>query len=319
MFSKISEKHKAKALKGYRYTMHYTYLHQMIASAFEYTGLPDSVPPEMLEAYLLSNGTVGIGYIGDTLYCGAGSYVGDYNGYIPDNYIFAVPAKGNVQGKAVSPCCREGGNVVVGWNDLNAMPCMDIVDTAQALTESRTSEDLNVIFSRFLRIPVAEDSKQREAIESAINALIDGKINAVTSPYTRDVLGEIVHDMQFLDLVDVKETDKLQYLTQFYDNILKRFMRRHGMPFTSSQKVAQQSTDEVHGADNFSMIYPMIQLKYRKRMIEDINKTFGLSATVDFSEMYENSLEKIESYENIEGEGSENEEEDREDSTGATE
>lgn len=79
------------------------------------------------------------------------------------------------------------------------------------------------------------------------------------------------------------------------------------MPFTSSQKVAQQSTDEVHGADNFSMIYPLIQLKYRKRMIEDINKTFGLSASVKFSEMYENSLEKIETYDDTaapEGEGS---------------
>lgn len=304
---KLREKHRAKAVKGFRYDMHYTYLYQMVAGAFEYEGLPETVPPEFLEACLITNGTVGIGRIGGELYCGAGGYSGDYNGYIPENYIFAVPGRGDVQGKAISPCTTGGGDVVVGWNDMTALPCNDIVDTAQALTEARTSEDINVIFSRFLRIPVAEDSKQKAAIESAICALIDGKITAIASPYTKDVFGEVTTPLQFLDLVDVKETDKLQYLTQYYDNILKRYMRRHGMPFTSSQKVAQQSTDEVHGADNFSMIYPLIQLKYRKRMIEDINKTFGLSASVKFSEMYENSLEKIETYDDTaapEGEGS---------------
>lgn len=288
-------------IKGYRLTMYYLQLWEILMSTFEYEGLPDSLPADWIEAILISNGTVGIGKIGDTLYCCAGGYTGNYNGYIPEKYVGAVPAIGTMEGKAESEGTYNlegipGKSIVVGWNNSALAPDFELFDTAQALTECRTSEDINVIFSRLLRIPKAKDSKEKAAIESAIKALIEGRIEAVASA-TVDLYDEtITNDDKFVDLVDVKDIDKLQYLNQYHDNVLKRFMRNHGISLQITNKLAQQTNAEMHGADDYSMIYPLQQLKHRKKMVEDLNRVFGLSASVDFSEMFKNSYDKTVNY-----------------------
>lgn len=300
-------KNKSKSIKGYRLTMYYLQLWEILMSVFEYKGLPDSVPGEWIEAILLSNGTVGIGEIGDTLYCCAGGYTGNYNGYIPKKYVGAVPAIGNMEGNAESAGeytveGEPGKTIVVGWNNSALAPDFELFDTATALTECRTSEDINVIFSRLLRIPKAFDSKEKTAIESAINALIDGKIEAVASKNKADPfnLSDTTTDDKFVDLVDVKDVDKLQFLNQYHDNVLKRFMRNHGISMQITNKLAQQTNAEMHGADDYSQIYPLQQLKHRKRMIDDLNRVFGnkygFTASVEFSEIFKNSYDKTINY-----------------------
>lgn len=306
VFDYCFTRNKAKMIKGYRLTMYYLQLWEILMSTFEYKGLPDSLPPEWIEGILISNGTVGIGEIRDTLYCCAGGYTGDYNGYIPKKYVGAVPAIGTMEGAAESSGSYEmkgvpGESIVVGWNNSALSPDFELFDTAQALTEGRTSEDINVIFSRLLRIPKAADSKEKAAIESAINALIEGKIEAVANKTKPDPFTDNANsDDKFVDLIDVKEIDKLQYLNQYHDNVLKRFMRNHGISLQITNKLAQQTNAEMHGADDYSMIYPLMQLRYRKKMIEDLNRIYGskygFSATVDFSEIFKNSYDKTVNY-----------------------
>lgn len=300
-------KEKCKVLKEYRLLMYYIELWQVLMSQFEYEGLPDSLPAEWIEGILISNGTVGIGERDGKLYCAAGGYVGQINGYLPEKYVAQIPAIGQIEGEAESPASYDisgipGQTIVVGWNNASHTPDFDLIDTAAALTEGRTSEDVNVIFSRLLRIPVARNSKEKAMIESAINAILEGRIEAVSGEIK--TLSEIVSDtsdpIQCLDLVDVKDVDKLQYLNQYMDNMLKRFMRRHGCSMNITNKLAQQTNAEMHGADDYSMIYPMQQLHYREKMIEDLNRIYGekygFTASVRFSEIMKNNYDKVINY-----------------------
>ena len=65
-------------------------------------------------------------------------------------------------------------------------------------------------------------------------------------------------------------------------------------------KLAQQTNAEMHGADDISMIYPLEQLKYRKRFIDDLNKYYGekysFNASVEFGELLKNNYDRVINY-----------------------
>lgn len=299
--------HKSKYTKQYRTAMYWQYLWNVISDSFIWTGLPDSLPQEWIEGILRTNGIVGIGELNGTLYATAGGYYGNVNGYIPTRYKGAVLGIGTIDGAAVSPAIYDLDNVgenpvVVGWNNALMTPDLDIYDTALALTEGRTSEDINVIFSRLLRIPIARNSKEKAIIEGAIKAICDGKIEAVSSDIKslEQAVNEGQTERQFLDLVDTKEVDKLQYLNQYMDNILKRFMQRHGHAMQITSKLAQQTNAEMHGADDVSMIIPLQELKYRRILADMLNKYYGqkhgFACSVDFGTLIKNNYDRVVNY-----------------------
>lgn len=298
--------HKAKYNKEYRTMIYWLYLWNCALNAFEYKGLPDSLPAEYIEGILLTNGICGVGEFEGKLYATAGGYYGNINGYIPTKYKGAIQGIGSIDDDAISPDIYDipdtDSPIIVGWNNGMQAPDIDIYDTALALAEGRTSEDINIIFSRLLRIPIARNSKEKAIIDSAIKSIINGNIEAVSSEIKslETAVNEGNTERQFLDLVDTKDVDKLQYLNQYMDNVLKRYMQRHGHAMQITAKLAQQTNAEMHGADDISMIYPLEQLKYRKRFIDDLNKYYGekysFNASVEFGELLKNNYDKVINY-----------------------
>lgn len=298
-------KHKEKFLKQNRMLYNWTYFWNFMNSQFVYEGLPDTLPQEFIEGYLMTEGMCGVGVLDGKLYAASGGYAGELNGYLPQNWEGAVQGKGTIRGYAVGPGAQEIDDdrtkIVVGWNNSMRSPDMDIFDLANTLTEIQTSEDINVIFSRLLRIPIARTAKEKAQIESAIKAIVEGKIEAISSAI--DSLETVINGerpMQFLDLVDANDVDKLQYLNQYNENKLKRFFHRHGFSYNVTNKLAQQTNAEMHGGDDVCLIYPLQQLDYRKKFVEDLNNTFGdefsFEASVTFNKLWKNSYDKCVNY-----------------------
>lgn len=266
---------------------------QLALSTFVYSGLPKTIPAEFLEGYLICNGTVGIGKIAGELYCAPGGFCGDYNGYLPDSYLAEVLNKGTLSGK-------WGKDLVVGYNNATRTPDFDIIQTGDILKTIDRSELIVTIFTRLLRIPKAASDAEAAAIDAAINSLLDGDLHAIASDNTlQDILQDIGSgrtDSRFLDLVDPQQVDQLQYLNQYHDNVIKRYMQRRGHSMTITSKLAQQTNAEMHGADSYSMIYPLQQLHYRQLMCDEINRLFGTSITVEFSELVKNNYDIVINY-----------------------
>lgn len=281
---------KDKYQKRYNNMAHWFNLFNVLQAMFEWDGLPDTIMQEQLESILISNGNVGIGELQGDLYCGAGSYCGDVRGFLPDEYVFAVTGLGDVRGKWNS-------EISVGWNNATFTPDFLLMQYSGILTELDVSEKLNVIFSRLLRIPKVHDQKEKNAIESAIQSILDGKVTAVTSDNIHDIR-ELVGrgysaDDNFLDLTSVRDVDHLQYLTQYRENVLKRFFQMYGITCQTSGKVAQQNNDEIHANDDVSMTLFLQRYKYRKKLAEDMNKKFGLNVSVKISDAWQDSYDEI--------------------------
>lgn len=278
---------KSKAKKELDDNVNLAVLTNILVSMFEYKNLPDTLEDWQIETQLISTGSCGVCEMNGGLYTGVGAYCGNVVNFVPDSYLITNVGVGEKQGKV-------GVDFAVGWNNSLAMPDLRLMQIASVLTEIDVSERCNVIFSRFLRIPLVRDSKEKVAIENAVNSIIKGKFETVMSDNVLEKMIKTGSDEnKFLDLVDVKEVDKLQYLNQYRDNVMKRFFMEYGQGMQTTSKLAQQTTDEIHGTDAISMILVLDRLKRRKKFVEDINKLFGTNVTVDFSECWKDQREEM--------------------------
>lgn len=286
MFNEFYEKMKPKAQKDFIAKTHFFNMLNVLTSMFEYNNLPETIRPEILESLLISEGTVGVGKIDGKLWCGPGGYCGEIIAMIPSEYQITVVGKGHIQGKV-------GEDMAVCWNNNTATPDISVIQFASILGEIDVSEKINVLFSRLLRIPKAKDEKDKLAIEAAIKAIMNGNVEAVVSGNIRDELFEVESETGFLDLVDVKDVDKLQYLAAYRDEIIKRFFQLYGQDLHTNSKRAQQSVEEISGTDAVCMIIPVQKLQQRRRFCEQMNEIFGTNVTVDFSECWLDSMREV--------------------------
>ena len=60
----------------------------------------------------------------------------------------------------------------------------------------------------------------------------------------------------------------------------------------TTSKLAQQTNAEMHGADSYAFLYPLNQLKTRRKMCDDINNMFGLSVSVSFNPILQKVYER---------------------------
>ena len=280
---------KAKQKKNFSETSHFLNLFNVLLNMFEWDGLPETIRQEQLEGILISNGTVGIGELQGKYYCGFGSYCGDVRGFLPEQYQFAVQGIGDLMGK-----WDADGTVVVGWNNATFTPDMLLTQYANILTEIDVSERLNVLFARLCKIPKVRDQKDKVAVENSINALLTGKIDAFVSHNVldaRELLSDgLSREDNFLDISDVDKIDKLQYLNQYRDNIIKRFFQMYGISTQVTGKLAQQSQDEIHSNDDVSLTLFYSRYKYRKKLSDDLNARFGMNTSVKISPAWADSF-----------------------------
>lgn len=286
-----------KQLLGFKntnnYLRHLVTLFSLQCSQFVYEGLPETLPQEFLEYYLALNGTIAVGKVSELgessdIYLAMGAYNGNYNGYLPEEYTAAVTGLGEISGKWYG----DNKSVVVGKNNLMGAPEFDIPFTAEVLSQVDISEKVNVIFARLNRIPYADNDTEKQGIESAIKAIVEGDVYAVANRNVKSKFDEFleqsrVEGEKFLDLVDVDKINGLQYLNQYRDNVMKRFLSRRGYMVQTTSKLAQQTNSEIHGSDSYALLYPLEQLRERKKMVESINSLFGTSITVRFNEILE--------------------------------
>lgn len=286
-----------KQLLGFKntnnYLRHLITLFSLQCSQFVYEGLPETLPQEFLEYYLALNGTIAVGKVTELgesseVYLAMGAYNGNYNGYLPEEYTAAVTGLGEISGKWYG----DNKSIVVGKNNLMGAPEFDIPFTAEVLSQVDISEKVNVIFARLNRIPYADNDTEKQGIESAIKAIVEGDVYAVANRNVKSKFDEFleqsrVEGEKFLDLVDVDKINGLQYLNQYRDNVMKRFLSRRGYMVQTTSKLAQQTNSEIHGSDSYALLYPLEQLRERKKMVESINSLFGTSITVRFNEILE--------------------------------
>ena len=110
-----------------------------------------------------------------------------------------------------------------------------------------------------------------------------------------------------IELTEPKYTERIQYLSKFYDDMLRRFWTVYGHSLSSGSKMAQVSTMELEGYQTYSRIMPTEMLQTRKEWTDKITTILGRTCDVEYNDAWEhlnNPIQLTEEVANNEDQGS---------------
>ena len=279
-------------------------LNEFHLGMFEYKNLPDTLLSNFLEYFLIKEGCVAIfkvpeghscpGFPVGSLICSSATFGRDLTPYGFGSEVIAVTRNGwEVRYNMYS------NDIVLGINNHLAQPCFDILSDAKMLGEIDTSIRFLVFWTRLAPIVRCADEKERIQIENAFKNIKEGIPVTIVTKKLFAELGLDVDNFELDDLTRPDFADKIQHTARLREDVLRWHYTRYGQVVQGDTKLAQQSVDEVNGTVSSSLILPLNMLKYRREMVDQINRKFGTNITVDLAGPWRGEITK---YENDTGE-----------------
>lgn len=288
----LKEMQEALASDDTKLFKYFDYLLQFDTSMFIYENVPEEMEEywEDFEKYLCTSKCVAIGKIDGVLtFVRGGLGGGRLNSYgYSDEFIGAT-----MNGKSIR--WKVGEDCIVIWNNRNKTHDIDLLTTAMQLSDVDISIDDNILYSRFYPVPLVKDGRQKSQVESIFDNLKKGgKKTSVINKESdiSEIVGGNGEQIPILNLTDVKNSDKIQYLTHCHDDIFRWFVTKYGQAVQGTGKQAQQSIEEIDGNTSVSFVYPLVKFEARKKGIDAVNKLFGTNIEVKFSPMWAVELSK---------------------------
>lgn len=267
-----------------------------MAPMFKYEELPDSIPEEFIERFHILNGDIAVWKLDDpNAFRYKNELIVSCCGYAdkPDVYGIGARVIATTLSGYVKEDLKEGEScVVIHNNSLYTSDMPIICYFTDMFTEMFTSLKTNIIYSRLKPIFKVSDDKERAAVLEAFTKIKDDSepIQITSSNVLAEALAEAganpTDTIKVLDITDVKNADKLQYIVKCIDDAFRWFFSMIGQAIQGNGKLAQQTVDEVQGTTSMSFILPNDRLKMRRKGWEKTNKLFGTNVTVDFSDAW---------------------------------
>lgn len=273
---------------------YYSILEQFLTSMFDYENLPEGLERKYIEHTLIRYGCCGIKKIPDgKFFVGVPSITPPLDNYGIGTKIRLTTYNGQYQVEGTI-----GEDCVLIWNNSEFICDYGIVWFADMFKEVDKSMKANVINTRLHPIPVAKTSKLKDTIDRIFKSIKgDDDISEKDQTYTvvneqafADVINGDSKSIDVINLTDVKDVDKLQYLSKFHDDLLRRFATLYGHPMQTSGKMAQQTSEELQGYNTFSMVDPYNRLEERQKGIEEFNRIFNTDVKITFGKAWTQNM-----------------------------
>ena len=261
----------------------------MLVTMMAYDGLPDSIPEEFIEQFIIVNGNIG-GWIydgpdedfKDKKIISVGGEAERPNVYGIGSKYIGVTQNGYT--KTLTP----GKDVAVIYNNSLHTSDMPIINAfADMVTEAFTSLKTNILYSRNKPVFKASKDQERAAITEAFNKIKnDLEPIIITSDNVVEQIEGADDPIKVLDITDVNNADKIQYIVKTIDDLFRWFFTLYGQSVQGNGKMAQQTVKEVDGSTSLSFVYPNDRLKMRQRGFDEFNRLFGTNISVRFSDAW---------------------------------
>ena len=261
---------------------------------FKYSNLPDTIPRQYLENYLLVNGSCVIGKDlmhpeDENLYAfvGAAGGIPDIY-YRPTFYIISNPALHTTVQYHISETDpeHEPDGVLVRndtmWQGLYPMMARYASLISENLLTLRTAD----IMLRVLALITAPDDSSRLAADQFLSDITNGKLASIA-------------ENRFLDGIRMQNppSNNGSYLTQFielHQYLVGSFYNEVGLNANYNMKREALSESETGLNDDSLMPLCEDMLRCRREDMEKVNSMFGTSIQVDFdSSWLENTIERL--------------------------
>ena len=262
-----------------------------LTSMFEYDGMDENINTDFIEFYCALTPRACCGIFKNPAgkeilgYATEGGLLNEYG--IPEVFNINTLNQENKQGVV------DGKNAAICWN--NRTHTNDMIQLSRFTELFNLVDTAQKCLMRYARLfPVFEIENQQ--IKDQLDQALKNADNGEPFTYVNKGLSKIGLDgepnMKILQLGDVSAVDKIQYLSTYHNDLLRRFFTMYGMNYSQSMKQAQQSIEEIHSDINVSWIIPEDRLKQRQRFIENYNKVFGHNASVRYSDAWMKAYKK---------------------------
>lgn len=276
-YSKMKEKWKNYT----REDMYMSYLISADITMFEYDGLPEELDPRFIEMWLHLYGSVGFCRDGEKFVVGSmPARAGDLDIYGDGNQMILTTRNGQSYTREVNK------DAVIMYNSPSRMPDLDLMIDTEMFAAIDKSLSINTRLSRVAPVLFGQNSVQTNRLTECLQKITEGELFTIQGGSKDDIFPS----QEILDTMEPTSPERaqyLQYLSEYWDDVQRRHFARRGLAAKTSTKHAQVSTDEVHGLDCISWFYPIACLNERRKALDEFNRIFNRSASVKFSEVWE--------------------------------
>lgn len=256
---------------------------------FKWKGLPDTIPPRMLEAYLQTNGNTCFYKHNDSLYVFVGGLGGEPDVYYrPTIYTIANPALNlSVNAKINIDC-------VVMPNDSFYMGLLPLFSRYTTLiTENELSMWLNIIQTRIISLISADDDRTFKSAKEYIDKVARGEMDVIAdSQFFEGLKSQPYNSGAIHSLTDLIEME--QYLKASFYNELG---------INANYNMKRESLNSEESQLNHDALFPLVDdmLFNRKTYIEKVNTMFGTSISVELDSSWKDNQEELQNAQNAIG------------------
>lgn len=252
-----------------------------INKMFKYENLPDTIPQEILETFLIQNGTCYITKEFSRLYCFIGSMGGEPDEYYrPTKYIVANPAL-----KLSKEYDLWNDGVLMRndtlWIGLTPLMSRYAAMMAENILTIRSAD----IMLRAVAMITAPDDSSKLSAELYLKKLNDGELG---------VIGE----NPFFDGVKLQSppSNNGSYLTQFIE--LQQYLKAsfyNEIGLDANYNMKREAIMSGESMLNKDLLLPLCEnmLMCRRQDIEKVNEMFGTDITVDFDSAWKQNQQEL--------------------------
>ena len=240
----------------------------MTSKIFEYTGLPDSIPPVELEKILQTSGNVGIAQVNGELYALQGNRGGECDAYYRGkNFIVANPWLN------LDKTYNIGKDIVVINNTPFADSILPVIGKYGVLyTDAVITLNMTSVLTRITMLISASDDKTKQSAESFLKKILDGDFSVIgENAFFKGV------NMQAPPTQSNQQITQLIELLQYYKASMFNDL---GLNANYNMKRERLNTQEVSINIDALMPYVDAMLTERVEGVKQVNEMFGTDITV---------------------------------------
>lgn len=249
---------------------------------FKYDNLPDTIPREMLECYLLQGGSCFITKVNDKLYAFQGTMGGEPDPYYrPTLYIVANPA---LKFNKSLDLWKDG---VLMRNDtlwLGLFPLM--ARYAALMSENIVTIRVADVMLRVVAMLTAPDDATRTAADMYLRKLEKGELG-------------VVGENRFFEGVKLQSppSNNGSYLTQFIE--LQQYLKAsfyNEIGLNANYNMKREAIMEGESSLNEDSLLPLCDemLRCRQEDVARVNEMYGTDISVEFDSAWAQNIKELE-------------------------
>lgn len=121
---------------------------------------------------------------------------------------------------------------------------------AEQLTETDITMDKLIKWARMNPIPKAKTNEDIAKYQQAMQRILDGDdITVISDELSLFTDGHSTIDDNVMRLTDESAIDKMHFIDEHHEQLVRRLATLGGLPFSTTAKSAQNLTDELHDMD----------------------------------------------------------------------